>query len=652
MTAKVFGRPADAWRWLWTVAPAYLLLAAASVLLTFGAKSGSLWQLLLAALSFVPCTVYFDTTLRRQRALRGPLASVLRIAVGAVKMGVALLLFNIGGDAAVFFGVVTVAFVVSSVLAEARYSVWAMHVRGPVVLVVALLLVVLGLFPIAAVSAAAGLALAGIGVAFAFIGGELYTEDWLRARPSRTQAWMRWMGTGVLSGAIFALVALGSHPLYAVFVLAVVAVLVAAVSSDSDGAELIVVLVIALVWAAAPRDIGMDDPHLEPKPGESFFVAMGDSYISGEGADRFYERTNDKRATQCRRAPTAYPVRLARDGGAGIPDRVLFLACSGAVAVDIYGARPGRTEPLSQLEQYRRAVASLDEEDVEFVLLSLGGNDADFGVVGRTCVGPGDCSEIGQRWVDRLATVEQRLDVAYGAIAKTVGDVQVVVVPYPMPLREEACWWSWLSDDEHRFLTGFVRELNLVVEAAATRAGFLFLADMRDAFVEDDLRICDRATPGELGMNFIAMNPTSGTLADVVDPRNWTHNSIHPNATGHEAMFDVAATFLRSLPPRPEPDTEPRVDVGDVEDIVAGPTPELCGGGEAIAYCSQSPNDWQVSQIARLLRLLLVPLVAGVVGSWLVLAPTLRWSTERSMNLTALLTRAARWLRSRLRPGP
>jgi hypothetical protein len=83
----------------------------------------------------------------------------------------------------------------------------------------------------------------------------------------------------------------------------------------------------------------------DPQPGEPFFVAFGDSYISGEGAERFFEGTNDTRANQCRRAPTAYPVRLADAGGGAIPDRLLFPACSGALAVDLYGERPGRTEP-------------------------------------------------------------------------------------------------------------------------------------------------------------------------------------------------------------------------------------------------------------------------------------------------------------------
>ena len=37
-------------------------------------------------------------------------------------------------------------------------------------------------------------------------------------------------------------------------------------------------------------------------------------------------------------------------------------------------------------------------------------------------------------------------------------------------------------------------------------------------------------------LNYIAANPTGGSFASLSNPRNWFHNSLHPNAKGHEAI--------------------------------------------------------------------------------------------------------------------
>jgi hypothetical protein len=639
-------RSEDVRSWLRSAIPAYIVFTGGVLWVTAAAQAGSLAWLVLAGVFFVLSAIGLDATLRRQRHLKGDVARLLRVAVGAVQLvsGLWLLLW-VEGDAWNFLGLAGLAFFLAAVVAELRYSVRWMHVRGPVVLIVALLVVALGLFPVAAASLRAGLLLAGLGVIAAVIGGELHSEDWLRAVHRLPPRRMRTIGAGFLAVAGAILVIAGSDFRYVLLVLLVLLpIVVARVAADSDSGELIVVLVVALVWAAAPRDVPAS-AVTDPQPGQSFFVAFGDSYISGEGAERFFEGTNDTRRNQCRRAPTAYPVRLAEGGGA-IPDRLLFAACSGALAVDLYGERPGRTEPVSQLDQYRAAMTRLDEDDVAFVLLSIGGNDAGFGEVGQTCVGPGDCSEIGQRWVDDLTEVEHELDLAYDEIAAEVGDIPVFVVPYPVPLADHGCWWSWLTDDEHRFITGFVNKLNAVIETAASRSGFTYVSAMETAFEADALRICDGG-PGSLGMNFFAVNPTSGSLGDVVDPRNWIHNSFHPNARGHEAMFEVVEAVLDAPPTDPAPEVEPPVEIGDLDDVIAGPPVEQCGAPDAPAYCSQSTSAWQGLKVGSLLRLVLGPLVLALIGCWMFLMPWVQWATKHRVNvarpLLALVAGVEAW---------
>jgi lysophospholipase L1-like esterase len=640
----------DVLSWLRHVIPAYLIFTGAVLAVTAAANAGSLAWLVVTGIFLALSTIGLDATLKRQRRLKGDMARLLRIAVGAIQLvsGLVLLLW-VPGDGWKFLGITGLAFVLATLVAELRYSMRWVHVRGPVMLSAAALLVLLGLFPIASVSLAAGLAVAAVGLLAAVVGGELHSEDWLRAVRRRTASSMRAIGLGFVAVAGLILIVAGSEPRYvALLLFLVLPILVSRIASDADSGELIVVLLIALVWAAAPRDVP-SRAGIEPQAGEPFFVALGDSYISGEGAERFFEGTNEKGAgNECRRAPTAYPVRLAEEGGDAVPDRVLFLACSGALGIDLYGDRPGRTEPVSQLDQYREAMTRLDEEDVQFVLLSVGGNDAGFGEVGQACVGPGDCSEIGQRWIDDLAGVEHELDLAYDQVAAEVGDIPVYVIPYPTPLTEHGCWWSWLTDDEHRFISGFVDELDAVIESAAARHGFTYVGDMESAFVPDSLRICDGG-PSELGMNFFAANPTSGSLGDVVDPRNWIHNSFHPNARGHEAMAKVAEAAVTAPPTTAPPaNDEDPYDVGDLDEVVPGAPVEQCGTDDPPPYCSQTTSAWQGLQVSSLLRLAVLPLLLALMGCWMFVMPWVRWATEHDVNLArpllTFLTKLENWL--------
>jgi hypothetical protein len=629
----------DVTTWLSQVVPAYAVHALMVLWVTAAAGDRSVGWLLLASIAFALATIVLEAALRRQRRLQGTVAVLLRVAVAAVQLGVGLwLVLGVDGDGWRFIGVTSLLLVAGTVRSEVRYSIRWMHSRGRVVLGVAGLLVALGLWPIAAIAALAGAALAGYGVVGAMLGAELLTEDWLRSLPRWSPRTMRRIGAGLLVLAAALLVGAGAEPAYVVLLFMVLLVIVATVASDSDGAEVVVLLTIALFWATAPRQVA-PVAAIDPQPGEPFFVALGDSYISGEGAERFFEGTNDKQGNECRRAPTAHPVLLAQRGGPAIPDRVLFLACSGALGVDLYGDRPGRTEPVSQLDQYRNALTRLDAADAEFVLLSIGGNDAGFGEVGQACVGPGSCSEIGARWIRRLDDVREKLHLAYGAVEEAV-DVPVHVVPYPVPLAEHGCWWSWLTDDEVSFLTGFVSELNGVIEDEAAEHGFDVVETIPSTFAEEELRICDRFWPGQLGMNFIAMNPTSGSLGDVVNPRNWLHNSLHPNEAGHEALFRAVETWITD-PPAAMPDEEPMEARADP-----------CGGEDPPAPCTQRTSEWQSVQLRSLLRRAAVPVGVALVGGWILLAPTLRWATERQVNLgrfvLALLGRLARWLRGLL----
>jgi hypothetical protein len=73
-------------------------------------------------------------------------------------------------------------------------------------------------------------------------------------------------------------------------------------------------LVAALVTAGAVIAIELwsEEPEsapLDPYPDSALrMVALGDSYISGEGARRYFRGTDEPRENLCHRAATAYPT--------------------------------------------------------------------------------------------------------------------------------------------------------------------------------------------------------------------------------------------------------------------------------------------------------------------------------------------------------
>lgn len=75
-----------------------------------------------------------------------------------------------------------------------------------------------------------------------------------------------------------------------------------------EGFALVAVAVFAVLWVL--RDRADDATPLDPNPSaEHRILALGDSYISGEGSHIFFPGTNvvGDRQNQCRRSPTAFP---------------------------------------------------------------------------------------------------------------------------------------------------------------------------------------------------------------------------------------------------------------------------------------------------------------------------------------------------------
>jgi lysophospholipase L1-like esterase len=400
----------------------------------------------------------------------------------------------------------------------------------------------------------------------------------------------------------------------------VVVLVMLAIAARSNIDVVFVIAVAAVVWTLGQQSVPEPDA-LQPRGDDELFAALGDSYMSGEGADEYYEGTNAPGQSTCRRAPTAYPPLLGLERGVTVPDHLIFRACSGADIRDVV-APAGTAE--SQVTQLRDKLDEIGAPDnrIAFVLVSMGGNDALFGTIGRTCLLPIDCTDLAPAFRGNLASVDEALDSAYADLRAQLPGVRVVVVPYPVPLHTDSCDESIFSPAEHAFLHDFTSDLNRTIAESADDAGFPVVDTMPTALA--GLKLCE-PNAEDTGVNFLAANSVVGTLEQSLNPTNWLHNSLHPNARGHEAMRSALVTWLSR-----EADLGPfavrrnaATQDSSLATLQAPTTDSPCLGerGAALADCAR---EWASRETARRLVREGWRLLPLVLGAWLLALPFVR----------------------------
>jgi lysophospholipase L1-like esterase len=223
------------------------------------------------------------------------------------------------------------------------------------------------------------------------------------------------------------------------------------------------------------------------------YVALGDSYSSGNGAGGYIDASGD-----CHRSTNAYAyLWKARHS----PSSFAFEACSGAVTTDVINNQLG---PLNS--------------GTTLVSITIGGNDAGFSDVMTTCVTGSDST-----CVDRVNQAENyarntlpgRLDATYDAIRAKAPNAKVVVLGYPhMYTLNVFC--IGMSDTKHRKIDEASDVLDSVIASQAAAHGFTF-GDVRGTFNGHEL--CS----GDDYLHALDINPT------------WA--SYHPTALGHSAGY-------------------------------------------------------------------------------------------------------------------
>jgi lysophospholipase L1-like esterase len=278
------------------------------------------------------------------------------------------------------------------------------------------------------------------------------------------------------------------------------------------------------------------------------YVALGDSYSSGEGAWDYVDGTdfddrndlwpfNDDREAhnRCHRSANAYSQILSRDnpfaGGS------TSVACSGAVTVDLANPNSSNTAEAAQL-------AALDPS-TSFVTMSMGGNDIGFADVVKDCIINGarglsfvdSCQKKHDQRIEKmLPQLQATLVDRYQRIKAKAPNARVVIVGYPELFVQNPSdsYGNLLFKEDQVWMNTKANELNAMLRNAAKQAGVEFV-DPTDAFRGHGIGSDDP---------WINDLDIGGPGFSVADP-----SSFHPNAKGHQALAGLVQEQLRH--PRP-----------------------------------------------------------------------------------------------------
>ncbi len=331
------------------------------------------------------------------------------------------------------------------------------------------------------------------------------------------------------------------------------------------------------------EDVAWDAVAFQPLPAKPkhLFVALGDSYTSGEGAGGYYGETDadhgSSRWNGCRRSVNAWPRKVVLPGQtqslgwqADNWDKnaeLGFVACSGAKTANV-ADRPysdGRNSyGMGQWgEQHQTRSGALDE-NTTLVMLTLGGNDGDgFSNALEECATPfRDCS-VDPTFMTRYSAKIDQMAVNLKATLKDVRNkapnAQVVLLGYPELLStQQACVGAYTIEPvEARVLAQLSRlansrQLSITLQLSTEGMKIAYNSPV-DKFLGH--AGCD----SDAWINTLRIGPYGDGDFHAGDPASvfctWailggdclSMESFHPNGSGTTAYADVMMTRLREL---------------------------------------------------------------------------------------------------------
>lgn len=269
------------------------------------------------------------------------------------------------------------------------------------------------------------------------------------------------------------------------------------------------------------------------------YLALGDSYSSGEGAPKpDYLAGTDLRNNRCHRSDGAYSQIVRKD--LKIPYGT-FRACSGAVINDFYQPNSSNAGEPAQL--------SWINDHTNLITLTIGGNDVGFADVMKYCALhtplQRSCKDAYNTKVtaaiDHLASRDpndpQTLQSLYTAIRDKATNAHVIVMGYPRLFPKNPpkdCGTGvpnlTFSRSDMVWMNKSADKLDQVIKDAAIDQGFTYI-DVNSAFEGHELCTPDRY-----------LNRAIVATRDSI--LKW---SFHPNLTGQRKEATLVKDWLWTL---------------------------------------------------------------------------------------------------------
>lgn len=299
------------------------------------------------------------------------------------------------------------------------------------------------------------------------------------------------------------------------------------------------------------------------------YLALGDSYISGEGAFSYRQGTDTER-NRCHQSTLSYPYLLS-----SAVNSFASVACSGAKTqhvieageedtFQVYGGDPTAEELTLSIAEHRPGYNPqsefVREDNPDAITISLGGNDIGFSDILTKCVHP--FQNLSENWAtdhtcyplyeDRLELVHMingrlpKLRALYESLRNS-GDQprRVYVIGYPQVAKVGGdCGLNvQMNASEVKLAHDLIEYLDRIIKQAADEAGVVYV-DTQAAF--EGSRLCE-GDGSQSSMNgFTISRPPWGGIGIT--------ESFHPNKKGHEQLAQVIAAQTSSLTrPMPEP---------------------------------------------------------------------------------------------------